>query len=166
LGQWTEWNHDAAIDWSLAEHLNHAGVQQWLSDLNRLYRAEPALHEYDCDPRGFEWIDCADAAGGVIAFLRKGSDPDACTLVVCNFTPVVRSDYRVGVPRGGIWRELLNSDAPVYWGSGQGNLGRVHAEPVEHHGRPFSLALTVPPLAVLFLGPTNDPQPAVVASPA
>jgi 1,4-alpha-glucan branching enzyme len=176
LGSWREWDHDSAIDWSLVQHPNHAGVQQWLSDLNHLYRTEPALHEYDCDPRGFEWIDCNDAEGGVIAFLRKAREPAHAVLVVCNFTPVVRQAYRVGVPGGGVWKELLNSDAPIYWGSGQGNLGAVIAEPDEHHGRPFSLSLTVPPLAVLFfkaaatvtpqategVGPasTQEPQPA------
>jgi 1,4-alpha-glucan branching enzyme len=150
LGTWREWDHDSAIDWSLVQHPNHAGVQQWLADLNHLYRTEPALHEYDCDPRGFEWIDCNDAEGGVIAFVRKAHDPADAVLIVCNFTPVVRHAYRVGVPNGGSWKELLNSDASIYWGSGQGNLGAVIAEPTDHHGRPFSLSLTVPPLAVLF----------------
>jgi 1,4-alpha-glucan branching enzyme len=153
LGQWTEWNHEAGIDWSLEQHPNHAGVQRWLADLNRLYRDEPALHEYDCDPRGFEWIDCNDAEGSVIAFLRKGRDGTDPILVVCNLTPVVRHAYRVGVPNGGFWQELLNSDATVYWGSGQGNLGGVEAEAIERHGRPFSLGLTLPPLAALFFKP-------------
>jgi 1,4-alpha-glucan branching enzyme len=155
LGQWTEWNHDAGIDWSLTQHANHEGVQRWTADLNRLYRTEPGLHEYDCDPRGFEWVDCSDAEGGVISFLRKGHDPAAVILIVCNLTPAVRGAYRVGVPSGGFWQELLNSDATLYWGSGQGNLGGVEAELIEHHGRPYSLSLTLPPLAVTFFKPAQ-----------
>src|SRR5262249_55943425 len=99
--------------------------------------------------------DCSDAEGGVISFLRKGHDPGAIVLVVCNLTPTVRGAYRIGVPSGGFWQELLNSDATVYWGSGQGNLGGVEAEPIEHHGRPFSLSLTLPPLAVTLFKPAQ-----------
>jgi 1,4-alpha-glucan branching enzyme len=150
FGAWGEWNHDIGLDWDQARHEPHAGVQNWMADLNRLYRTEPALHEWDCDFRGFEWVDCSDAAASVIAFLRKCSDPARGILVVGNFTPVVRADYRVGVPHGGRWKELLNSDAPIYWGSGQGNFGGVEAEPIETHGRPWSLNLTLPPLAILF----------------
>jgi 1,4-alpha-glucan branching enzyme len=150
FGAWREWNHDIGLDWDQARHEPHAGVQNWMADLNRLYRTEPALHEWDCDSRGFEWVDCSDAAASVIAFLRKCSDPATSIVVVGNFTPVVRSDYRVGVPHGGRWKELLNSDARIYWGSGQGNLGGVEAEPIETHGRPWSLNLTLPPLAILF----------------
>jgi 1,4-alpha-glucan branching enzyme len=155
LGQWTEWNHDVGIDWSLPQHGNHEGVQRWEADLNRIYRAEPALHEYDCDLRGFEWVDCSDAEGGVLSFLRKGRDPSTAVLIVCNFTPVVRGAYRIGVPFAGFWQELLNSDATVYWGSGQGNLGGTEAEAIGHHGRPFSLSLTLPPLGVVFLKPAS-----------
>jgi 1,4-alpha-glucan branching enzyme len=151
FAQGHEWDHDAALDWHLLEYVPHAGVQRWLADLNRLYGSEPALHEYDCDPRGFEWIDCNDAEASVLAFQRKGRTPGDSVLVVCNFTPVLRHNYRVGVPRGGFWKELLNGDAAVYWGSGQGNLGGVEAEPLPSHGRPFSLRLTLPPLAAIFL---------------
>ncbi|MGH7830951.1 MAG: 1,4-alpha-glucan branching protein GlgB, partial [Candidatus Binatia bacterium] len=150
FGQWREWTHDAGLDWHLVESLPHAGVQNWVADLNRLYRDTPALHRRDCDPAGFEWIDCTDAEAGAISFLRKGRPADAIVLVVCNFTPVVRMNYRVGVPRGGFWREALNSDAGGYGGSGQGNLGGVEAAPVPFHGRPYSLNLTLPPLAAMF----------------
>lgn len=121
-----------------------------MENLNRLYRSEPALHELDCDPGGFEWIDGSDVEGCVISFLRKGKSPDDIVLVVCNFTPVPRYNYRVGAPQGGFWREVLNSDAQEYGGSGQGNFGGVEAAPVPFHGRFYSLNLTLPPLGVLF----------------
>jgi len=126
-----------------------------VADLNRVYRSEPALHELDVEPEGFEWIEANDAEAGVLAFLRKGkgqhghrSDLVAC---VFNFTPVVRHNYRLGVPRGGRWQEIVNTDAEAYWGSGQGNLGGVEASPVRAHGRSHSLNLTLPPLAAVFL---------------
>src|SRR5262249_24807869 len=143
IGQWQEWNHDAGIDWSLVDHPNHAGVQRWMADRNHLYPALPGLHESDCESRGFEGVDCNDASGSVIAFLRRAHDPDDYVLVVCNFTPVARHGYRVGVPRGGYWKEALNSDASEYWGSGKGNLGGLQAETASHHGRPFALSLTL-----------------------
>jgi 1,4-alpha-glucan branching enzyme len=148
-GQWQEWRHDTSLDWHQAGYGPHAGVQRWLADLNRFYRTEPALHEFDCRPAGFEWVDCGDAVSSVISFLRKGQGPERL-LVVCNFTPVPRFDYRVGVPHGGFWQELLNSDAVDYWGSGQGNAGGCPADPVPWHHRPCSLNLTLPPLAALF----------------
>jgi 1,4-alpha-glucan branching enzyme len=149
FGQWREWNHDASLDWDLLERPLHQGLQRWVRDLNTLYRGEPALHQLDCDPTGFEWIDCNDADQGVLAFLRKGKDPKAAVLIACNFTPVPRHEYLVGVPQDGVWAELLNSDAPLYGGSGQGNLGGVTATPLPSHGRPYSLTLTLPPLAVV-----------------
>src|SRR5690606_8452613 len=127
------------------------GVQRWVQDLNRLYRAEPALHELDFIDRGFEWIDANDYDNSVLSFLRRDSSGRRLVLVVANFTPVPRPGYQIGVPRGGRWDELLNSDAAVYGGSGQGNLGGVDAAPTGSHGRYHSLTLTVPPLAVLFL---------------
>ncbi|HZK66630.1 MAG TPA: 1,4-alpha-glucan branching protein GlgB [Chloroflexota bacterium] len=150
LGQWREWNHDGSLDWHLAEHAPHAGVMKLVEQLNQLYRSEPALHQLDLDPAGYEWIDGGDVGNSVITFLRKGREPVETMLVVCSFTPVVRYDYRVGVPTGGFWRELLNSDAVEYWGSGMGNMGGVEAEEVPHHGRPYSLCLTLPPLSVTF----------------
>jgi 1,4-alpha-glucan branching enzyme len=150
IGQWKEWSHDESLEWHLLEHPPHKGLQRWVADLNRLYRTEPALHELDCDPAGFEWVDCSDWEGSAISFLRRGKTSSSEILAVFNFTPIPRPDYRVGVPRSGIWTEMINSDALEYGGSGQGNLGEKQAEPVPHHGRPFSLHLTLPPLAAVF----------------
>jgi 1,4-alpha-glucan branching enzyme len=154
FGQRDEWRHDGTLDWHLLQFAPHAGIQQWVKDLNRVYREEPALHEQDCRPEGFEWIDCNDAESSTLSFLRKGQSADDAILVVCNFTPVPRLRYQVGVPRGGYWRELLNSDAQIYGGSGLGNLGGVEAEATSIHARPFSLAITLPPLSVLFFRAT------------
>jgi 1,4-alpha-glucan branching enzyme len=121
-----------------------------MEQLNRLYRNEPALHVFDNDPAGFEWVDVNDNAMSTISLLRKSEKPEDTVLAVFNFTPVPRTGYRVGVPHGGYWRELLNSDAREYGGSGMGNLGGVQAEEITQHGRPFSLKLTLPPLAGLF----------------
>jgi 1,4-alpha-glucan branching enzyme len=153
IGQWREWDHDRSLDWHLLEHPLHAGLKAWVRDVNRLYRACRALHERDCTPGGFEWIDCGDREGSVFSFLRRGLAADDFVLVVCNFTPVVRSGYRVGVPSGGFWWELLNSDAREYGGSGVGNLGGREASDTPCHGRPFSLELTLPPLTMLVLKP-------------
>ena len=150
FGQWREWAHDGSLDWDLLEHPLHAGLQRWMEDLNRLYRSEPALHELDCDPGGFEWIDCDDADSSVVTLLRKGKSSAALILVVCNFTPVPRYSYRLGSPRGGFWQEILNGDASEYGGSNMGNLGGVEAVPVPLHGRPYSLTITAPPLSVSF----------------
>jgi 1,4-alpha-glucan branching enzyme len=149
FGQWREWNHDASLDWHLLEHPPHEGLRRWVEDLNRLYRAEPALHQLDCSPAGFEWIDCCDSEASVLSFLRKDRSGQP-VIVVFNFTPVPREGYRVGVPEAGFYKELLNGDAGEYGGSGVGNLGGVAADPVEAHGRPYSLCITLPPLAVVF----------------
>jgi 1,4-alpha-glucan branching enzyme len=151
IGQAREWNHDGSLDWHLLENPGHAGLELWLADLNRLYSAEPALHELDCAPEGFEWIDCSDADKSILALLRKGKDGTRPLLVVLNFTPVARHNYRIGAPEGGYWREVLNSDAEVYGGSGQGNFGGIEAAPLPLHGRTHSLTLTLPPLGALFL---------------
>ncbi|MGB5045278.1 MAG: alpha amylase C-terminal domain-containing protein, partial [Nitrospira sp.] len=150
IGQWREWAHDDSIDWNLLQYQPHQGLQRWVADLNHLYRTEPALHEFDFDPRGFEWIDCQDVDAGVISLLRHGRTPQQHIAVVCNFTPVPRLQYRVGVPQGGYWKELLNSDASMYGGTGLGNLGGLSAEPIPAHDRTHSLAMTLPPLSVLF----------------
>ncbi len=150
FAQRREWVHDSSLDWELLDYPAHAGVQRWVRDLNQLYREEPALHERDCDPAGFEWIDCDDAESSVVSLLRKGQSTAALVVAVCNFTPVPRWGYRLGVPRAGFWREALNSDAVEYGGSGVGNLGGLETEPVAHHGRPWSLVLTLPPLSVMF----------------
>ncbi|HET8564632.1 MAG TPA: 1,4-alpha-glucan branching protein GlgB [Candidatus Binatia bacterium] len=151
FGQWREWVHDASLDWQLLDYAPHAGLQTWMSDLNRLYKNEAALHERDCDPSGFEWIDCDDADNSVISLIRKGNSTASIILAVCNLTPVPRQNYRLGAPRGGFWRELLNSDASLYGGSNLGNSGGVEAVSIPHHGRPYSMTLTLPPLAILFL---------------
>jgi 1,4-alpha-glucan branching enzyme len=151
FGQWWEWAHDWGLDWSLLDHPRHSGLLQWVRDLNHLYRNEPALHELDCDPSGFEWIDCNDADASVFTLLRKGKAAHELVVVACNFTPVPRPNYRVGAPGGGFWREVLNSDAAEYGGSGLGSMGGVEAVPVSVHGRPYSLTLTLPPLGAVFL---------------
>ncbi len=153
FGQRREWQHDESLEWHVLQYPLHAGVQSWVRDLNRLYRETPALHELDFSPEGFEWLDCSDAESSVIAFLRKPRSRGPEILVVCNFTPVVRENYRLGVPRAGLWRERLNSDAREYGGSGQGNLGAVEAAPLAAHGRFHSLSLRLPPLGMLFLEP-------------
>jgi 1,4-alpha-glucan branching enzyme len=151
FGQWQEWYHEVSLDWHLLQYAPHAGLQKWVQDLNHTYRAEPALHELDTDPAGFEWIDCSDSQQSTLALLRKGRTTDSLVLAAANFTPVPRIGFRVGVPRGGHWREILNSDAFEYGGSGLGNGGGVDAQPIPWHGRPHSLELTLPPLAVVWL---------------
>jgi 1,4-alpha-glucan branching enzyme len=152
FGQSHEWNHDASLDWHLLEQgPYHRGLQRLVRDLNRLYRAEPALHQVDFEPAGFEWMDCADADHGVVAFVRRARDPRDFVLVVCNFTPVPRRGYRVGVPAEGFYRELLNTDGEAYGGGNMGNAGGAWAEPRPWTGQAWSLALTLPPLAVLML---------------
>jgi 1,4-alpha-glucan branching enzyme len=153
FAQRREWTHEAALEWWVLERAEHAGVQRWVADLNRLYRRLPALHEVDFDAAGFEWVDRHDADASVVSFLRRSRRGDP-VLVVCNFTPVPRQNYAVGVPAGGRWREILNSDSVHYGGSGMGNLGVVEAAPVGAQGRFQSLALTLPPLATLLLAPS------------
>jgi 1,4-alpha-glucan branching enzyme len=150
FGQVAEWHHDVSLDWSLTAGAFHAGVQRLVSDLNGVYRREPALHQRDTEPGGFEWIAGNDTEQSVYAFLRLGH---ACApiVAVCNFTPVVRHGYRVGVPHAGRYAELVNSDAHCYGGSDAGNGGSVRAEAEACHGRPYSLSLTLPPLAALIL---------------
>ena len=150
IGQRAEWNHEASLDWHLLENESHLGLQKWVRDLNHLYRSEPALHELDCEPDGFQWVDCNDADQSTISFLRRGRSTDDVILVACNFTPVPRDNYRIGVPHAGHWRELLNSDAKEYWGRGYGNFGGVEAVPFGAHGQPCSLTITLPPLGVVF----------------
>jgi 1,4-alpha-glucan branching enzyme len=155
FGQWSEWNHDGSLEWHLLSNPLHAGMKRWVRDLNTLYRGERLLHELDFEPRGFEWVDCTDFQRSIISFLRRGRNASEEVLFVCNFTPVVRQDYRVGVSQGVFWKEALNSDAPLYGGSGQGNSGGLMAEPLPTHGRPFSLNMTLPPLGVLVFRPKS-----------
>lgn len=153
FGQRSEWNHDASLDWHELDHEPHQGIKRWLTDLNRTYGSTPALHERDFAPEGFQWVVADDWERSVVSFLRKANGQDGVVLVAANFTPVVHENYRVGVPGGGRWQELLNSDAHEYYGSGQGNMGGVEASPTPAHGHPYSLNLTLPPISVLFLAP-------------
>jgi 1,4-alpha-glucan branching enzyme len=153
FGQWREWDHDHSLDWHLLDMPSHQGVQRWVRDLNRVYRAEAALHAADFNAEGFEWIEHGDAGFSVISFIRRAPGGDAI-VVACNFTPVPRHNYRMGVPTGGHWAELLNSDALYYGGSGQGNLGGIDAAPVASHGRFHSINVTLPPLGIVVFKPT------------
>ena len=150
FGQWAEWDHDQSLEWHLLQYLPHQGLQRWVRDLNAFYRSHPALYEKDFTPEGFEWIDFKDADQSVISYLRKGVNPDDPVLVVCNFTPVPRQGYRVGVPREGFWQEMLNSDAEEYGGSGWGNFGGLPADPIPSHGKLYSLSVSIPPLSIMI----------------
>ena len=158
IGQWNEWNHETSLDWHLLQYRPHSGLQKLVQDLARLYRNEPALYELDFESSGFEWIDCNDSLHSVVSYLRRGRSTGDIMLIVCNFTPAPHIGYRIGVPRGGYWQEMLNSDAHDYGGSGYGNLGGLEADAVPFHGRPNSLNLTLPPLgAVLFKSSGGEP---------
>jgi 1,4-alpha-glucan branching enzyme len=154
FGQRQEWSHESALDWPLSSQPEHAAIRRWVSDLNALYRIEPALYEVDFETAGFAWVDCRDRDASVLAYLRR-SRAGTPLLVVCNFTPIVRSNYTVGVPQAGSWREVLNSDAQPYGGSGAGNFGAVVAAPVPAHGYTHALSLTLPPLGALLLKPAG-----------
>ena len=151
FGQWREWSHEESLEWHVLQYPFQRGMKRWVEDLNRLYRTEKCLHELDFGREGFEWVDFQDWENSIISFLRKGKTTKDVMMVVCNFTPVPRSQYRIGAPRGGFWREVLNSDAAIYQGSNYGNGGGVEAAPVSFHGRYSSLLLNIPPLGVLFL---------------
>jgi 1,4-alpha-glucan branching enzyme len=151
IGQWPEWKHDASIEWNVLGDWFHTGIQKWVKDLNCIYQAERALHERDFSPEGFEWVDFGDSNNSTLFFLRKTRDASQWILAAFNFTPVPRHNYRVGVPRPGYWKELLNSDAQIYGGSGQGNAGGAETSNMKWHHRPHSLLLTLPPLGALFL---------------
>ncbi|HWO19065.1 MAG TPA: 1,4-alpha-glucan branching protein GlgB [Kofleriaceae bacterium] len=149
LGVWNEWNHDQELDWPIAQHPAHGGISRWVGDLNAAYRAHPALHRGDCEEQGFRWMQPDDRDQSVIAFARFGAETDPPVVVAANFTPVPRESYRIAVPRPGFWREILCSDAALYEGSGFGNYGGVHAEPVPERGEEHSIVITVPPLGVV-----------------
>lgn len=155
FGQWTEWNHGESLDWHLLNYDPHRGVQKWMKDLNQLYRKEPLMYETDFESKEFEWIS-SDPESSVLAFIRRNESDGNYMLVTCNFTPVPRENYRVGVPVGGVWKEVLNSDAECYGGSGMGNFGELEAAPVPFHGREHSLSLTLPPLGILLIRGRRD----------
>jgi 1,4-alpha-glucan branching enzyme len=151
IGQDWAWNHDSQVDWASLDHPLHHGVQRLIADLNHLYTTEPALHALDCDSAGFRWIIGDDRNNSVFAYYRSGYPDAAPVIVVCNFTPVPRLRYRIGAPRAGGWREILNTDAQVYGGSNLGNGGWVQASSSQSHGQPFSLEITLPPLATVLM---------------
>jgi 1,4-alpha-glucan branching enzyme len=151
FGQRHEWSHEGSLEWHLLEYPPHAGLQQWVTDLNLFYREQLALFQIDFDPDGFEWIDTADSQRSIISFIRKGQSADDLIVVVLNFTPETLFNYEIGVPLAGSWKEMLNSDALKYGGSGKSNSNPLRASSQGKHGRPYSLTLTIPPLAVIFL---------------
>jgi len=150
FGQWNEWYHEVSLDWHLLDYPHHAGLHRWTQDLNHFYRREPALYEGDFNPATFRWVDCNDAQQSTLSFYRRRPDGAETILIVCNFTPVPRQDYRLRAPEAGFWKEVLNSDAQDYGGSGMGNMGGVEATPIPHHGQPHSLNITLPPLAIVY----------------
>jgi len=156
FGQWNEWAHDYSLDWHLLADARHHGLQQWVKDLNRAYREQPALFENDFSQDGFEWVDFSDREQSVVSFLRKGVDPNDVLLAVCNLTPVPRENYGLGVPQGGLWQVLLDSDASRYGGSGYNRIEQIEAAPLPSHGRLHSLYLNLPPLAVMLLKPVSS----------
>ncbi len=149
IAQWAEWSHEGSIEWHLLQFESHRGMQRWVRDLNTFYRGEPGMHELDTDPGGFSWIDCNDAEQSTLTFLRRGKSPNEVLVVGCNFTPIPRHNYRIGVPSDGFWREVLNSDAQLYGGSGQGNVGGVNTAPIAWHGHAQSINVTLPPLGMV-----------------
>jgi 1,4-alpha-glucan branching enzyme len=151
FGQVREWTHEQSLEWDVLQYPLHHGVQQWVKDLNRVYQREPALHEVDFSPEGFEWVDNQNWEQSIVSLIRKGKNSGEMILVIANFTPIPRHHYRIGVPQSGNWKEVLNSDAEVYGGSGLGNWGGVESMPIPYHGRYDSILLTLPPLGILFL---------------
>jgi 1,4-alpha-glucan branching enzyme len=158
LGGWNEWDHDSGLEWNLLDFDTHAGIARWVTDLNRLYRSQPALYDLDTDPGGFEWLRQEDADTGVLSFMRRSRQGEV-VVAVYNFTPVPRSNVTLGVPVDGFWRELVNSDARTYGGGGIGNLGGVTTQPVPRHRWPRTITVTVPPLGCVFLAPRADHHP-------
>jgi 1,4-alpha-glucan branching enzyme len=156
IGQWWEWSEAGPLDWGLLGRPLNLGLQRWVADLNRTYLEDPAFWERDATYQGFEWIDFHDIENTVVSFRRIADDPNDDLVILCNFTPVPRFDYRIGVPRGGRYREVLNSDAAIYGGSNLGNAGMVETEPVPSHGHPHSLLPLLPPLGILVLKRTAD----------
>ncbi len=156
IAQWREWNHDQSLDWHLLQWRDHQGVLQLICDLNRLYLSEPALHQVDFNWQGFEWLILHDSENSILGFLRKGTNPDDAMVVLCNFTPMVRHNYRVGVPYSGFYREVMNTDSEVYGGSNVGNFGGKWAQHHGWNGRPYYIEVSVPPLATVFLKPVGE----------
>jgi 1,4-alpha-glucan branching enzyme len=156
-GQREEWNHDASLSWESLDGPMHAGLKRYVRDLNLVYQSEPALYEQDFAWDGFQWIDANDAENSVLTYIRRAENPEDFLVILCNFTPVVREGYTIGVPTGGSYRELINSDKEIYWGSGV-SLGElpIDARKQPSHNLPFSLRLTLPPLATMILKPCTS----------
>jgi 1,4-alpha-glucan branching enzyme len=150
FGQWSEWNFDGQLDWPLLQSPPHTGLKSLICDLNRVYRSLGALHARDCESQGFRWIVADDADQSVYAWVRFGAPTDAPLAIISNFTPVPRLNYRIGLPKPGRWREILNSDAHSYGGSGYGNFGSVIAQDIPSHGYPYSAEIAIPPLATIY----------------
>jgi 1,4-alpha-glucan branching enzyme len=157
FGQRREWSEARSLDWHLLRWEPHRRLQRYIADLNHTYRSEAALHERDFSSDGFAWIDPSDWEKSVVSYLRRAADPDDYLVIVCNFTPIPRHNYRIGVPEHCHYQELLNSDAAEYWGSNVGNLGGFFSDPLPWHGRPCSLKLTLPPLSVSIFKPLHSP---------
>jgi 1,4-alpha-glucan branching enzyme len=155
FGQRQEWQHDYSLDWHLLEYQNHKGLLKLVKDLNRIYREEQALHEVDFESSGFQWIEGNDWNHSVLVFLRKDKTKKENIIVICNFVPTPWYNYRIGVPEEGFWQEILNSDATLYAGSGQGNMGKAETTPLPMHGYEYSINITLPPLAILFFKETG-----------
>jgi 1,4-alpha-glucan branching enzyme len=150
FGQWSEWKHDCELQWELLEYPRHSALRLLIGDLNHLYRSEGALHAFEYLPQSFEWINYEDGENNVLAFLRNGREGAESIAVVCNFSPIPRDNYRIGVPRKGFWKEVLNTDATHYGGTGRGNFGGIETVPFQMNGKPYSITVNVPPLAVVF----------------
>ncbi len=155
FAQWKEWQVNQSLDWHLLEYESHRKMQKYIKDLNFLYQSEPALYEVDFDYNGFEWIDFHDVNSSIISFIRKAKDIKNHLIFICNFTPVPRFNYRIGVPENTFYKEILNSESEIYGGCNLGNIGGVTAESIPSHHRQFSINLTIPPLCVLIFKPEN-----------
>ncbi len=155
FGQWNEWYHEKSIDWHLLRLTPHRSLQKFVMVLNHIYQSEPALYEVDFNYQGFEWIDLCDTENSIISFIRKAKDPKNFLVIVCNFTPVPRTGYRIGVPENCFYKEILNSDSQIYWGSNMGNTGGINADKISCHGKPYSINITLPPLSVLIFKPVR-----------
>ncbi len=151
FGQTSEWNHDQSLDWHLLQYAPHQGIYKLMKDLNALYKEEPALYVNAFSDKGFEWVDYSDHQNSVIIYQRKSDNKNDLLLVVCNFTPETRPQYRVGVPYRGQWAEIFNSDDAKYGGSGALNQGMIPTTPVKYHHRDYSMAITLPPLGITVL---------------
>ena len=161
LGDWDEWWYKRTINWKLLEYPLHQGLHNWVKDLNHFLLNEPALWERDFEIGGFEWIDCNDSSQNVVSFIRFGKDYNDCVVEVCNFSPQTYYGYRIGVPYNSNWKEVLNSDSEGYGGSGLGNFGVIEAKGGPYHSRSYSIEITLPPLASIFLKPTKEKAKAV-----